>query len=377
VISLAAMLTEIELKNFRAHVDTRVPLERFTLLVGDNASGKTSVLAALRLVAALYAKFSHGEVLTGADALPFIRRHGAREPLELAVRANDAKAWTWRVVVPPGDVNLAFPTYAYQCDGDPQTGALQNVPRPTPATPAFPPSMAFGVPPAMLRFNTDRLAEASTSDETVPTLDEDGYGLATVLKHLKSTEDDHFDRIVAATRAVVPSLRAVSFQRVKRERAVSRILSVEGRSVTVPETLAVIADELMLRFADTDFLPAHAASEGTLLALGTLTRLYASPSPRVVLIDDIDRALHPRAQGEFIAALRAALAFFPEMQIVATTHSPYLADHFEPASVVVLGRPDEGPIVARRLSEHADQKLLAAMTTGEFLTASGAGWFGP
>ena len=371
------MLTEIELKNYRAHVDTRVPLARFTLLVGDNASGKTSVLSALRLVASLYAKPSHGEVLTGANALPFVRRHGASEALELAVRAADAKPWSWRVRVPPGDVNQAFPVYEYDSEGEHRTGALLQLVRPYPTTPSFEPSMAFSVAPAMLRLNAERLAEPSMSDDTVPTLDDDGYGLATVLKHLKSTEDDHFDRIVAATRAVVPSLRAVSFQRLKRARTVSRVLSVEGRSVTVPESTMLIADELMLKFADTEFLPAHAASEGTLLALGTLTRLYAAPSPRIVLIDDIDRALHPRAQGEFIAALRAALAFFPEMQIVATTHSPYLADHFEPDSVVVLGRPDEGPIVARRLSEHPDQKLLKAMTTGEFLTASGAGWFGP
>jgi len=33
------MITEVQLTNFRAHEDTRVPLERFTVLMGDNSVG--------------------------------------------------------------------------------------------------------------------------------------------------------------------------------------------------------------------------------------------------------------------------------------------------------------------------------------------------
>lgn len=60
-------------------------------------------------------------------------------------------------------------------------------------------------------------------------------------------------------------------------------------------------------------------SEGTLLALGIFTFLetlerregliedgaLVSPA-EVVLLDDIDRALHPRAQRDLVRALRAA-----------------------------------------------------------------------
>lgn len=150
---------------------------------------------------------------------------------------------------------------------------------------------------------------------------------------------------------------------------------VNGQPIAVPEQVTVICDKLLLKFTGTDWLPAHAASEGTLLTLGVLTRLYEPNAPRVLLLDDIDRALHPRAQGEFIARLRQALESLPGTQIIATAHSPYLADHFEPDAVVVLGRPGDGPVVARRLSDHPDHKLREAMTTGEFLTASGPGWF--
>src|SRR5690349_11509276 len=41
------MLTALHLSNFRAHADTRVKLSSITVLVGPNASGKSSALAAL------------------------------------------------------------------------------------------------------------------------------------------------------------------------------------------------------------------------------------------------------------------------------------------------------------------------------------------
>jgi AAA15 family ATPase/GTPase len=44
------MIDKIRLRNFKGHLDTTVPLGRFTVLVGDNASGKTSVLEALSLL---------------------------------------------------------------------------------------------------------------------------------------------------------------------------------------------------------------------------------------------------------------------------------------------------------------------------------------
>lgn len=43
------MITQFRLENFKAHRDTDLALHQLTLLVGDNAGGKTSVLEALRL----------------------------------------------------------------------------------------------------------------------------------------------------------------------------------------------------------------------------------------------------------------------------------------------------------------------------------------
>lgn len=43
------MITRLRLENFKAHRDTDIALRQLTVLVGENSSGKTSVLEALRL----------------------------------------------------------------------------------------------------------------------------------------------------------------------------------------------------------------------------------------------------------------------------------------------------------------------------------------
>ena len=49
------MISRFELRDFKGHRATQLTLGRFTMLVGDNASGKTSVLEALGL------QFSFGD----------------------------------------------------------------------------------------------------------------------------------------------------------------------------------------------------------------------------------------------------------------------------------------------------------------------------
>lgn len=368
------MLTAIELKNYRGHADTRVPLAGFTLLVGDNAVGKTSVLEAVSAV---------GRALTwdselffrGGTAPEFLRRHGAIGATEVTLRWSGPIESSLAFRLPATTQGFSASAIVFGGAAAPVVEAWRNLSL-MEADAHAPPLLASLLPaPSILRLEPRRLAEPSTSEEVVPVLAQNGDGLATVLKHLKATDDARYKSLEAAACAVVPSLVALNFRRVQRSIQRSRVMTVDGQQVTVPEQVNLIADELLLKFTDTDWLPAHAASEGTLLTLGVLTRLYEPAAPRVLLLDDIDRALHPRAQGEFIARLRAALDQLPGTQIIATAHSPYLADHFEPEAVVVLGRPDGGPVVARRLSEHPDHRLRDAMTTGEFLTASGSGWF--
>ncbi|MFO0607675.1 MAG: AAA family ATPase [Polyangiales bacterium] len=359
------MIESVRLVNFRKHVDTTVPLTQFTLLVGDNGSGKTSVLQAVHL-AWLASTRDRKDVFAAEYGLATLRRQGAT-PMEIVLRGVESEtAWSCALSAPSEEV-AALRVRHEPTDSKVERGEME-----------FPDDIGevlSKLSAAFLRFEASRLAEPSTSADEAPRIESDGYGLATVLQWILGQDPERFLAIVAALRRVVPEVAAVRIQRREQRRTRTRTHTLDGQEVAVTEPERFIAEEVSIRFADSDWLPAHAVSEGTLLALGVLTLLHAPDPPRVVLLDDVDRALHPRAQGELVAMLREVLRQSPRTQILATSHSPYMADHFSPDAVVVVSRPDGGPTVARRLSEHPDRKLLEAMTTGEFLHASGSGWY--
>jgi len=122
-------------------------------------------------------------------------------------------------------------------------------------------------------------------------------------------------------------------------------------------------------------LPAHTISEGTLLVIGLLTVLMSLAAPRLVLMDNLDRALHPRAMGELVKHLRTILEKQPDLQIVATSHSPYLIDHLEPSEVLLTTLQQDGCALCAPLAEHPDfPKWKGLMSPGEFWSTVGEDW---
>lgn len=75
----------------------------------------------------------------------------------------------------------------------------------------------------------------------------------------------------------------------------------------------------------------------------------------LVLIDELDLFLHPDWQTHFIEALSQT---FPNLQFVATTHSPLLISRLRPEQIVVLDWDDAGDIVPRPFEQ--DPRLMTA-----------------
>ena len=82
-------------------------------------------------------------------------------------------------------------------------------------------------------------------------------------------------------------------------------------------------------------------SEGTRLILAVLTIIHQESPPAIILLEDIDRGMHPRL-FEYIAPLMKDIAVQAGINILATTHNPYLVDAFkdEKEAVIIVEKQD-------------------------------------
>ncbi len=376
------MITELLLQQFKAHADTRVPIGRFTVLVGPNAVGKTSVLEALLLLNRLLdGARSPRQVFQGKHDLRWLVRRGATQEMKIEARGETASStWAYLVTVPasadPDKIVTDWTDRVRPRDPEEEKAieqifgdALrkQRSPAPPEGTQVLRNAVA-------LSLEARHLAAPSYSEDEVPRLGRDGFGLATTLATLKLADTATFQKLESVACAIVPGLQKIGFQRTKLDSAALAGSNGDRQNGFSPVRQTLIADELVLDFKDAAGLPGHAASEGTLLVLGILCAIYGPSRPKLLLLDDIDRALHPKAQRELLAGLRAALDAAPDLQIVATTHSPYLVDALDRDQVVMLARRSDGAVAAKRMSEHPKIDMLDVLTTGELWTAEGEDW---
>jgi predicted ATPase len=134
-------------------------------------------------------------------------------------------------------------------------------------------------------------------------------------------------------------------------------------------------EQLLFDTRGADSVPASSASEGTLIATGLLAALYGPDRPRVILLDDVGRGLHPRAQLELVSILRSLLESDPTLQLIATTHSPYVLDKLSPDEVRLVVQRDDGSSVCGRLQDHPEfEQWKEEMTPGEFWMMFGEKW---
>jgi hypothetical protein len=226
----------------------------------------------------------------------------------------------------------------------------------------------------LLTPSIPRLRSASYSPEEVPSIAPDGSNLASVIAYLITTEPERFAELLGRVREVLPAAERLRARPAKVE-LVEPTITVNRKEIPYTESREVIGHELLFDLVGAPGAPARAVSEGTLLVTALLTAVTWNPGTDVLLIDDLERGLHPKSQRELITALKSLLAGDPGLQIAFSTHSPYIVDELTADQVWVLVPDDRRGVVARRLDEHPRAgEALRMLTTGEFLDAEGEDW---
>lgn len=353
------MLDLIRIKNFKALRNLETRLAPLTVLAGPNACGKTSVLHALYLLSRLR-RDELETVFSGRYAPEVVLTQGSGSDLLLQVYRIRPEERRPRLrmgcyVAPAAESARPHSRWAME---------LQ---------PSMVPFFQKHMPSAFLaELRVSEMAEPSPREEADEELPSTGRGLPSLLATLKLTTPRQYEHLLASLRAVVPAVNDLRFEAVQIGEEHDWFDPIAPRRKAPRKRPG-----FQFRFEMTNgaIVPAHSASEGTLLTLGLLTVLSTPNRPKLILLDNIDAGLHPRAGGELIGQLRKIMSNEPDLQIVVTTHSPYVLDHFQPQEIRLMTSDDAGHAIIGSLTDHPQfERWKEEMLPGEFWSTVGEDW---
>jgi hypothetical protein len=316
----ARPLRRVEITNFRALRNVNLEFgepgsERapWLVLLGENATGKSSVLQAIALA------------LAGADEAR--RRVRPERLLSVGAFQGSIVIWFWDQDAP---VELYFRRRGARFEGTRGASAIV---------------LGYGA----LRYaeRRQRNNDFSPRFSKIAPIIEPIARIRYPGQWLLALDEKRFDTAARALQSVLPvGIDSVMF------RSNNRIyFDVGGHRASLAELSAgyqtivgMCSDIMRLLFERWDTL---------------------SSATAIVLIDEIDAHLHPRWTMRIVGALREA---FPQVQFVASTHDPLALRGLRNGEVALLRRDNEGAVIA-------DQNLppLEGMQVDQLLTSRAFG----
>jgi predicted ATPase len=325
------MIESIEFTNYKALRKTTLPLAPFTLLLGPNGSGKTSVLEALKGISQIARRHhTSGESGLRRFQVAWNAEKSVEHPKSF-VSIRLLKRWKARLV------RMAFQWNAKEVEASfkfedgtlvqNDDFALLQQWLADMETYALDPTVISQ--PVMINSGPLRL---------------NGLGLAAVLDDLKDNKQDQWELLQKEMRRWLPEYDSIVFDKPEAGKKAIGLLTRKGGHR----------------------IPASALSQGTPVSLALLTLAYMPNPPTVIGLEEIDRGLHPRLLRHLQDALyrlsypESCGEKRPAIQVIATTHSPYLLDLYrDHPEEVVLAEKEGLDVQFKRLTdiEHFEEIL--------------------
>lgn len=172
----------------------------------------------------------------------------------------------------------------------------------------------------------------------------DGSNVAEYLLAIRNLDPDAFQGIIEALQFVLPYVSDVQ-----------------------PTITSELERAVYLQMAEADYkVPGWLLSTGTLRFLALLACLRHPNPPPLLVIEELENGLDPRTMHLIVEEIRSALDT-GRMQIVVTTHSPFLLDLFDLSHIVVVERVDGRPTFTRP-DERALAKWSKSFSPGRLYT---------
>ncbi len=381
------MITNLRLQNYKNHRDTEFEFGRLTAIVGPNSSGKTNALEVLKIPRALVPNGTLSSAVGDeADPSEIIMKFADSCEIKIEGEGSNRECWMLDISMnhdsfpASGATNVTDTASAkletstgWKFEGEGNSAVLDGG---QDRCPDWLESSFEQI--TFLQAIGRRLQQPSFTNDIPPKISSHGDYLPTVIAHYQLKDRTWVDRLIDRVQTVVPVVRDINIQ--QSHGVVSRegdIRIVRPRNQENGNHIKKV-DQLIFDFENAHGIRAQHVSEGTLFAtliFAALMQYPDSDAPKTLLLDDIDQGLHPKAQRDLIRVLRNMVEEEPDLQVIFSTHSPYVVDEMDADEVYLLNTDKEGAAHAKKLSEHPDaDRALEVLTTGEFWSAEGEDW---
>ncbi|HVA46687.1 MAG TPA: AAA family ATPase [Pirellulales bacterium] len=176
-----------------------------------------------------------------------------------------------------------------------------------------------------LMLNPERMGQpVSSRMEGAVTLARDGANIAEYLDDFLVKDPDGFEDMLDAIRHVLPYASNLQPARTSEPQRAS-----------------------YLKLGENGFdIPGWSISRGTLRIVALLACLRHPSPPALLVVEEVENGLDPRTLNMLVEEIRAAITL-GTTQVILTTHSPYLLDLLALEHIVVVERIDGEPVFTR------------------------------
>jgi predicted ATPase len=366
------MITHVSIRNYKSLANVEVDLGPLTVLVGQNATGKSNFVDAFRFISDLLTiglkealkKRGHPGV---SGSVKSYRSIG--ENSEIVISLNFDFDGT------EGEFTIAFPYHnsrenvvsAERCvlEGkgyEVTNGLLVDLPlRKT--------TEMVGVGSVILPSSAERFSVTPILDFLLnmgryiilpnqmrthgwrtpsPKLDESGSNIGTALWTMKENSPEDFENVRTYLSLLVPDVQGIE---------------VYDR---VDVTVVLVKHAFSNETGVTD--DSINESDGTLRFLGILTALYQYPRLKLLTIEEPELMIHPGAFGVLSDAIKEASL---QSQVIITTHSPDLISEFDPDQIRVVERVNGATRISPLDEGQIETVRKKLFSTGELMLMEG------
>lgn len=305
-------LTEVHFQNYRSFLDAKCRLSPVTVVIGANNAGKSNFFRATQ-------RLWNSEL----DGLGEIRAKGHRfhktapRRIDLSGTGKSGKKATLQNGPDKVHVHVFAEPDSYS--GPICGGATNNLSA-----------------SRCLIYRPDAPVIGLTETDTErPFVHPNGEGVTRVLQTLSLKHRKRFQKLEDDFRVYVPEVEELTFERADQGKWFIQVVE------------AGIAEPI----------PLSDLSEGSRIILAILTIIHQPGRPDLILLEDIERDIHPRSLKPLVESMRR-ISQEHNVQIIMTTHSPYVLDCFQEkefwGDVVIVEKTDG----VSRLT-NADERLKA------------------